>query len=117
MSLRRYRSLRREPSGLDLESVARYARYRPFAQHFRTDPEEADPVLDQRADGSLWAIRRRPAQGVIPRRADQLHDRFPLKALPDRGESASDRAYHFAHALKRTPLRQDSVSDARHFLF
>src|SRR6476620_1517011 len=108
-------SLRR--SRPDLESVADNARYSPFTQHFRTNAEEADPVLDGRAHGTVWAVRRRSAASGISGSTDQLHERFQVEALPDRGESTPDRARHFGREIRRPPLRQDTVSDARYFLF
>src|SRR5450631_3191321 len=92
-------------------------RYNPLAYHLRFGAEEAATMLVRCTDRSLWPVRRRSAGGFLVRRPDQLHDRFPAEALPDRGEPASNRPYGVEGQIERTSLRENPVPDARHLVF
>src|SRR5579859_2410443 len=107
----------REPFTVDLKSVAEHVRHSPLTQHRRTGPEEADPALVRCTDGSLRPVQCGSARGFEPRRTNQLHDRFEIEALPDRGEPAPDRTFVGAKPQQRTSLCQDFVPDSGDLVF
>src|SRR5450631_3363809 len=74
-------------------------------------------MLVRCTDRSLRPIRHRSARGFVIRRPDQLHDGLEAKALSDRGEPASARAYRRARQTGRPSVRQNTVSDSRDFAF